>query len=121
VIRGAVRARSRRVRQARAPFFDHRVVEFAWGLPIELKIRDRQGKWLLRQLLSRYVPLQLVDRPKVGFDPPIADWLRGPLREWAESLLFGSASVQSVIDLYPVQIAWKEHLANQRNHDYRWF
>ena len=105
--------------EARAPFLDHRVVEFAWGLPIELKIRDRQGKWPLRQLLSRYVPLQLVDRPKVGFDPPIADWLRGPLREWAESLLFGSASVQSVIDLHPVQIAWKEHLANQRNHDYR--
>src|SRR5690606_33635640 len=71
----------------RAPLLDHRLVEFAWQLPLETKIRAGQVKWLLRQAYERYLPAELADRPKQGFAIPLADWLRGPLREWAEELL----------------------------------
>ena len=76
--------------EARAPFLDHRVVEFAWQLPPDLKVRANQGKWLLRQLLHRYVPRELVDRPKAGFTVPIGRWMRGRLREWVEESLIES-------------------------------
>jgi asparagine synthase (glutamine-hydrolysing) len=73
--------------ETRAPYLDHRVVEFAWRLPFDFKIRGGHTKWILRQLLSRHVPSKLIERPKTGFSVPIGDWLRGPLREWAEALL----------------------------------
>jgi len=73
--------------ESRAPFLDHAVVEFAWRVPLNLKIRNGDGKWLLRQLLYRYVPRPLVDRPKMGFGAPLESWLAGPLREWARDLL----------------------------------
>src|SRR6202040_1043300 len=73
--------------EGRAPYLDHRVLEFAWRLPQSMKIRPNQGKWILRKILQRYVPRQLTERQKMGFGIPLDSWLRGPLREWAEELL----------------------------------
>jgi asparagine synthase (glutamine-hydrolysing) len=94
--------------EARTPFLDHRVIELAWSLPLSMKIRDDRGKWILRQMLRRYLPDALVDREKQGFGMPIAAWLRGPLRDWAESLL---ASAAEPFDMRLVRERWTAHLA----------
>lgn len=73
--------------EARVPLLDHRVVELAWRLPFRQKYRQGQGKWILRRILDRYVPREIVERPKMGFAVPVQNWMRGPLREWADSLL----------------------------------
>ena len=105
--------------ECRVPFLDHRVVEFAWRLPLSQKIRNNQGKWLLRQLLYKYVPKALVERPKTGFGVPIDSWLRGPLREWAESLLCGNSLKNGgIIDPSPVLEKWREHLSGVHNWQY---
>jgi asparagine synthase (glutamine-hydrolysing) len=105
--------------EARVPFLDHRVVEFAAGLPLRAKIRGSQGKWALRQILYRYVDRKLVERPKQGFGIPLAEWLRGPLKPWAEDLLSESALLASgLLSPGPVRKAWLAHQSGRENHQY---
>ncbi|MDL1880063.1 asparagine synthetase B, partial [Gammaproteobacteria bacterium PRO2] len=108
--------------EARVPLLDHRVAEFAWQLPLDLKVRDGQRKWLLRQLLYRHVPRQLIDRPKQGFAVPIDAWLRGPLRAWAEELLAESRlRREGYLDPTDIRVRWQEHLAGtRRGHEHLW-
>ena len=97
--------------EARVPLLDHRIIEFALGLPITMKIREGTGKWLLRQVLYRHVPQEVVDRPKMGFNVPIAAWLRGPLRPWAQSLLDAKRIRQEgLLDEHTVAQTWHAHL-----------
>ena len=102
--------------ETRIPFLDHRVVEFAWNLPMDLKIRQGQGKWILRQILYKYVPKELIERPKDGFGIPLGSWLRGPLKEWAQSLL-EPTRIEKEGYFYSAPIAniWQEHLSGQRD------
>jgi asparagine synthase (glutamine-hydrolysing) len=102
--------------ETRAPFLDHRVVEFAWRLPLKLKFRRGRGKWILRRLLDKYVPRTLVERPKMGFAVPIGEWLRTDLREWAEDLLSDARLRRDgFLDPGPVRQKWAEHLTGNRN------
>lgn len=100
--------------EGRIPFLDPRVVEFAWRLPLQMKVRPDQGKWLLRQVLYRYVPRNMVERPKMGFGIPLDSWLRGPMREWAESLLEPKRlREEGFFDPAAVREKWDDHLAGR--------
>ncbi|WP_441259319.1 asparagine synthase (glutamine-hydrolyzing) [Bradyrhizobium sp. 521_C7_N1_3] len=102
--------------EARCPLLDHRVVEFSWALPNSAKVRHGQGKWLLRQVLGRYLPRHLFERPKQGFDVPIGSWLKGPLRSWASDLLSESRlRNQHLLDVSRVQECWLQHLSGRRD------
>ena len=105
--------------EARVPLLDHRVVEHAWQLPMNMKVCNGQGKWILRKILSRYVPRHLFERPKRGFGVPIGDWLRGPLRDWAEDLLDeNKIHQQGYLDPLPIRKKWEEHLSGKANWEY---
>jgi asparagine synthase (glutamine-hydrolysing) len=105
--------------ETRVPLLDHRVVEFAWRLPLHMKVRGGQRKWVLRQLLYRYVPQRLVERPKMGFGVPIAEWLRGPLREWADNLLRPARlRAEGYLRPEPIAKCWQEHLQGKRDWAY---
>jgi asparagine synthase (glutamine-hydrolysing) len=100
--------------ESRAPLLDHRVVEFAFALPENALVRDGETKWLLRRLLYDYVPRNLIERPKSGFALPLADWLRGPLRDWAEALLDPKAlEVQGMLNTQVVRDIWAAHLTRR--------
>jgi len=103
--------------EAREPFLDHRVIELAWSLPLSMKIRDDRGKWIARQLLRRYLPDALVDREKQGFGLPLAQWLRGPLREWGDDLL---ANVGEPFDAARVRDLWRRHIAGANHEGELW-
>lgn len=102
--------------EGRAPFLDHRIVELAWRLPLRQRIRAGEGKWPLRQLLRRQLPAELFERPKMGFAVPLDGWLRGPLREWAGSLL-APATLHAAggIDVETVGSWWQAHLSGRSN------
>ncbi len=104
--------------EARPPLLDHRIVEFAWALPQRFKIRNGQSKWLLRRVAERMVPQALLKRPKMGFGIPLADWLRGPLRDWAEDLLEPARLGGGLLDVAEVRQLWSDHLGGGRNWAY---
>ena len=96
--------------ETRAPLLDRDVVQFAWSLPMAMKLRDGQGKWLLRRLLDRHVPPRLIERPKMGFGIPLDQWLRGPLRDWADDLLDEIRLAQEgFLSPRPIREAWSRH------------
>ena len=105
--------------ETRTPFLDHSVVEFAWHLPQAMKIRDGSGKWILRQVLYRHVPSELIERPKAGFSIPIDDWLRGPLRNWAETLISEDRlKREGFFNSAVIREKWLQHLSGRRNWQY---
>lgn len=102
--------------ETRVPFLDHRVVEMAWRLPVAMKIDQGQGKAILRKILYKHVPREMIERPKQGFAVPIGAWLRGPLRDWADALL-DPARLRSegLLDAQGVTSRWQQHLSGRRN------
>ena len=108
--------------ESRSPFLDHEIVQFAWTLPERALVREGQGKWILRQLLDRYVPRTLVERPKAGFAIPVSHWLRAELKEWAEYLLNEQTlRTQGYLDPEPIRRMWQEHCSGKYDrHTYLW-
>lgn len=105
--------------ETRAPFLDHHVVEFAWKVPLHMKIRNKQGKWLLRQVLYKYVPKDLIERPKMGFAVPIDSWLRGSLKDWAEDLLSPERlKNEGFFDPEPIRKTWQAHISGKGNYQH---
>lgn len=106
--------------ETRAPFLDRDVMEFAWSLPMSMKLRDGKGKWLLRQLVDRHVPRALMERPKMGFGIPLDQWLRGPLRDWAEALLDEDRLTrEGYLHPAPIRAAWRRHQRGEASFGYR--
>ncbi|WP_299374420.1 asparagine synthase (glutamine-hydrolyzing) [uncultured Kiloniella sp.] len=104
--------------EARVPLLDHRVAEFAFRLPRHMRVRNGQGKWALREILARYVPRELFERPKMGFGIPIGNWLKGELRDWCEELLSPEAlEADGLLDAVPIRTVWERHLAGKQNHE----
>ena len=105
--------------ETRVPLLDHKIIEFAWRLPLKYKIYNGEAKWPLKKILHKYVPKTMVDRPKKGFGVPLDKWLRGPLREWAEELLDESRIQQGgYLTPKPIRRKWKEHLSGNKNWQY---
>ena len=105
--------------ETRVPLLDHNLVEFSWKIPHSFKFRNGQGKWILKQILNEYVPKRLIERPKMGFGIPIDTWLRGPLKDWAESLLDEKMLYQQgFFKPKLIRDKWNQHLSGQWNWQY---
>jgi asparagine synthase (glutamine-hydrolysing) len=106
--------------ETRVPLLDHRIVEFATQLPLSMKIHQGTGKWILRELLDRYVPRNLIERPKSGFGVPVGEWLKGPLHEWAEDLLSEQKLKNGgYFDVKQVRKVWEQHSSGKKNQQYQ--
>lgn len=106
--------------ETRVPYLDHHLVEFAWALPFDLKIKNGETKWILRQLLYRYVPKALIERPKMGFGIPLGKWIRGPLRDWVEALLDERRlREEGYFRPEPIRRMWQAHLKGSMDEQYR--
>jgi asparagine synthase (glutamine-hydrolysing) len=102
--------------ETRVPMLDHRVAEVAWRLPLSMKIRKGRGKWILRKVLNRYLPAPVIERPKAGFTVPLGEWLRGPLRDWAEALLSEQRLLsEGYLNAAIVRDIWQEHISEKRD------
>jgi asparagine synthase (glutamine-hydrolysing) len=108
--------------ETRVPFLDPKLIEFAWTLPVNMKIRNGKGKWILRKLLNNLVPEKLTDRPKKGFAIPLGDWLKGPLREWSEDLLDPhKLKEQGIFESSEIISKWNDHLKGSNDwHGFLW-
>ena len=105
--------------EARVPLVDHRVVEWFWRLPLNMKVRKNESKWILRQILGKHIPASFFERPEMGFGIPIGEFLRGPLREWASDLLSESTlRQQNLLHPKPLQDMWQNHLTGRVNAQY---
>lgn len=104
--------------ETRIPFLDHQLVQYAWSLPLAYKVSSSSTKHILRNLLSRYIPPNLTDRPKMGFGIPLDSWLRGPLRDWSSELLHKDKLIQSGLNPDPILKCWDEHISERRNWQY---
>ena len=106
--------------EVRLPLLDHEILEFSWQLPESLKIREGVSKWILRQVLYRYVPRNLIDRPKMGFSVPISGWISGDLREWSQNLLCRKKlEQQGIFDAQQVDLTYKQHLCGRADHSHK--
>mgnify|MGYP001345641291 CR=1 FL=1 len=102
--------------ETRLPFLDHRIIEFAWSTPLEMKLKNSRSKWLLREVLKKYLPENLIDKPKRGFTVPIGDWLRGPLKYWANELLDEkNISSQKYFSYNSIKTKWDEHISGKHD------
>jgi asparagine synthase (glutamine-hydrolysing) len=106
--------------ETRVPFLDHRVAEIAWQIPTNMKIKNGQGKWPLREILYKRVPQELIERPKAGFGIPLDDWLRGPMKTWAEKLIdIDRLSNEGFLNPEIVHEIWNQHIEGKRNWSFR--
>jgi asparagine synthase (glutamine-hydrolysing) len=102
--------------ETRVPFLDHKIIELAWRLPMDMKIHGSNSKVILRNILYKYVPKNLIERPKAGFSIPLGDWLKGPLKEWADTLLnHERLEKEGYLNPDYIQLIWQEHLSGRRN------
>ena len=105
--------------ETRLPLLNHEVVDLAWRIPVSMKVKNNVSKWVLRQVLYKYVPPKMIDRPKMGFSVPVAQWLRGDLKVWAEDLLGVLDSDSCVLQKKNIQKAWDEHISGKYDHSHR--
>mgnify|MGYP006238996411 CR=1 FL=1 len=102
--------------ETRMPMLDINLINYAWQIPISKKIKFFKGKWLLRKLLKKYLPSKLFDRPKSGFSVPIGDWLKGPLKNWAEKVLKSiTNNKESYFNQNTINLIWKEHISGKKD------